>query len=210
MARPPGYDRDVVLHTVERQFRKTGYAGTSLDDISAVTGLGRGSLYGAFGDKHDLFLLVLDAYCFRTAAKVAEMLAGPDDEALDRLKEFIMFSARTVIEDDDSLGCMAGRFAIELGPSVDTEATSRINRVFKQLKATLMSCVKAAQRHGDLDPDVPPEDVACLILTLSRGFDVVARAGVSPHDLDAAARNAVALLPVKKSRAGRRAKAPAN
>lgn len=202
MARPPGYDRDVVLRTVERQFRKTGYAGTSMDDIAAVTGLGRGSLYGAFGDKHDLFVLALDGYCSRTADRVAEMLAGPDDHALDRLQAYICFAARTVAEDDDSLGCMAGRFALELEPGVDADAASRICRVFNELKATLARCVEAAQRHGDLDPDLPAEDVACLILSLSRGFDVLARGGITPGELDAAGDNATALLPLtRKGRA---------
>ncbi|MDI5904921.1 helix-turn-helix domain-containing protein, partial [Streptomyces sp. 12257] len=48
MARPRSFDPDHVLHAAERQFRTTGYNGTSVDDISAATGLGRGSLYAAF------------------------------------------------------------------------------------------------------------------------------------------------------------------
>ncbi|MGX1474226.1 UNVERIFIED_CONTAM: hypothetical protein RKD50_003034 [Streptomyces canus] len=42
MARPRSFDRDHVLHAAERQF--PGYNGTSVDDISAATDLGRGSL----------------------------------------------------------------------------------------------------------------------------------------------------------------------
>ena len=41
MARPRSFDLDHVLHAAERQFRATGYNGTSVDDISAATGLGR-------------------------------------------------------------------------------------------------------------------------------------------------------------------------
>ena len=41
MARPRSFDPDHVLHAAERQFRTTGYNGTSVDDISAATGLGR-------------------------------------------------------------------------------------------------------------------------------------------------------------------------
>ena len=48
MARPRSFDRDHVLHAAERQFRASGYNGPSVDDISAATGLGRGSLYAAF------------------------------------------------------------------------------------------------------------------------------------------------------------------
>ncbi|MFE3271251.1 TetR/AcrR family transcriptional regulator, partial [Streptomyces sp. NPDC059215] len=55
MARPTSYDREAVMAAVERQFRSGGYAGTSVDDIGRAAGLGRGSLYAAFGDKHQLF-----------------------------------------------------------------------------------------------------------------------------------------------------------
>ncbi|MFE3271256.1 TetR/AcrR family transcriptional regulator, partial [Streptomyces sp. NPDC059215] len=55
MARPTSYDREAVMTAVERQFRSGGYAGTSVDDIGRAAGLGRGSLYAAFGDKHQLF-----------------------------------------------------------------------------------------------------------------------------------------------------------
>jgi len=56
MARPRSFDRDHVLHAAERQFRTTGYNGTSVDDISAATGLGRGSLYATFDGKHGVLL----------------------------------------------------------------------------------------------------------------------------------------------------------
>ena len=56
MARPRSFDPDHVLHAAERQFRTSGYNGTSVDDISAATGLGRGSLYAAFDGKHGVLL----------------------------------------------------------------------------------------------------------------------------------------------------------
>lgn len=53
--RPRAYEPDVALAKALDLFRKDGFAGTSLDDLSAATGMNRPSLYGAFGDKraHD-------------------------------------------------------------------------------------------------------------------------------------------------------------
>ena len=39
-----------------------GYEGASLPDLMAGTGLSRGSLYKAFGDKKALLLAALDLY----------------------------------------------------------------------------------------------------------------------------------------------------
>ena len=80
MARPRSFDRDEVVHAAERQFRTTGYDGTTVDDLSTATGLGRGSLYAAFGDKHGVFLHALEGYPTRQDQAAGEALSGPDDE----------------------------------------------------------------------------------------------------------------------------------
>src|SRR4029077_15778222 len=66
MARPRKFVEDEVIAAARVQFWTHGYAATSLDDLVAVTGLGRGSLYRAFGDKHALFMRALDQYCAAT------------------------------------------------------------------------------------------------------------------------------------------------
>src|SRR3954467_12126476 len=60
--RPRAYDPQVALARAAETFWKAGYAGTSLDDLSAATGMNRPSLYAAFGDKRDLYLKTLEYY----------------------------------------------------------------------------------------------------------------------------------------------------
>jgi TetR/AcrR family transcriptional repressor of nem operon len=59
MARPRKFTEEDVVTAARDQFWSAGYAGTSLEDLTEATGLGRGSLYGAFGDKHALYLRAL-------------------------------------------------------------------------------------------------------------------------------------------------------
>src|SRR3954471_9636854 len=54
--RPPAYQPDEALGKALDLFRKGGFAATSLDDLSAATGMNRPSLYGAFGDKRELYI----------------------------------------------------------------------------------------------------------------------------------------------------------
>ena len=56
-------------------FWDAGYAGTSLDDITASTGMNRPSLYGAFGDKHALYRHTLERYRASARAGLSEALA---------------------------------------------------------------------------------------------------------------------------------------
>src|SRR5438874_7297285 len=54
--RPRAYQPDIALGRALDLFRKNGFAATSLDDLSAATGMNRPSLYGAFGDKRELYI----------------------------------------------------------------------------------------------------------------------------------------------------------
>ena len=49
--RPRAFEPETALNQAMDVFWKDGFAATSLDDLSAATGLNRPSLYGAFGDK---------------------------------------------------------------------------------------------------------------------------------------------------------------
>src|SRR5258707_14971066 len=54
--RPRAYQPEIALGKALDLFRKGGFAATSLDDLSAATGMNRPSLYGAFGAKRELYI----------------------------------------------------------------------------------------------------------------------------------------------------------
>src|SRR6185436_6859072 len=62
MPRPKSFDEDAVLEQAVQLFQERGYEGTSLADLETHLGLGRQSLYNAFGDKQTLFLKALERY----------------------------------------------------------------------------------------------------------------------------------------------------
>jgi AcrR family transcriptional regulator len=59
MGRNRSFDEGDVLAASAEVFLKTGYEGTSIDDLVTATGLHRGSIYKAFGSKRGLFLAAL-------------------------------------------------------------------------------------------------------------------------------------------------------
>jgi TetR/AcrR family transcriptional repressor of nem operon len=192
MARPRSFDPDHVLHAAERQFRTSGYNGTSVDDISAATGLGRGSLYAAFDGKHGVLL---------------QAIAGPDEGALERLHAYLLRAVHGVplaadvppAPDRAAAACFAAKMALEIGAS-DSEVKRLANDCFSVLATAVAECVRAAQRNGDIDPDADPDDLAYLLLTIIRGTDVVGAYGHSPARLTSIAESAFALLPRPRHR----------
>ncbi len=85
MPRPREFDEGAVVAAARDEFWTRGYAATSVDDLTTVTGLGKGSLYGAFGDKHGLFVRALDDYVTSAVDGVRAQLRDPTRSAYDRL-----------------------------------------------------------------------------------------------------------------------------
>src|SRR6201995_1544764 len=71
--RPRAYQPDVALGKALELFRKGGFAATSLDDLSAATGMNRPSLYGAFGDKRELYIKSYQRYRDEARAATADI-----------------------------------------------------------------------------------------------------------------------------------------
>jgi TetR/AcrR family transcriptional repressor of nem operon len=201
MARPRSFDRDHVLHAAERQFRTTGYNGTSVDDLSAATGLGRGSLYATFDGKHGVLMQAMAEY-FARLGQLPKVLAGPDDGALERLHRYLLRTIHGVplaadvppAPDRAAAACFAAKMALELGAS-DPEVQRLANDCSSTVVAAVAECLRAAQRNGDIDPDANADDLAHLLWTIIRGIDVAGACGHSPARLTSIAESAFALLP---------------
>jgi AcrR family transcriptional regulator len=198
VARPREFDEEAVLEAVSEQFWTKGYAGTSMDAIAAATGLGKGSLYGAFGGKHQLFLRIFDSYCARIAGSVAEGLTGPDDGAYARLCAHIRAAAAGIAADSIHRGCLLAKGAAELSEH-DPDVTVRSRRTLERIATILADDIRAAQRHGDLDRTADAYQVAILVLAVLRGIEALGKAGMDADRLESVAETAISLLP----RAGR-------
>jgi AcrR family transcriptional regulator len=197
MGRPRSFDTATVLQAIEEQFRATGYAGTSLDDVAAATGLGRGSIYAAFGDKHELFMCSLEAFCQRNEARFAAVLDGPDETAVSRLHGLLVGSAQ-VGDGGTEPKCMATKFAVELDEQ-DPKARERVAQSFSVLRRRVRDCVLAAQRNGDVDPSADADVLAGLIYTVTRGLQVMASAGQTADELERVAEAAFRSLPLTRT-----------
>jgi AcrR family transcriptional regulator len=187
--RPRAYDPEAALQRATDAFWKTGYSGTSLDEISAVTGMNRPSLRAAFGDKHALYLRALgDYWAFKFAAMREALEGGTLAEALMRAYDTalsIYFS-----EDGTARGCFVVGTAI-------TEAAEdlEIQRVaaegFQRLDADFEARFRLAREAGELKKDADPEALALLASATMQSIAIRARAGTSRDELRRLARKAV-------------------
>jgi TetR/AcrR family transcriptional repressor of nem operon len=193
MARPRKFIDEDVIAAAREQFWSAGYAGTSLDDLTEATGLGRGSLYGAFGDKHELFLRALDDYCGAVIAGVQADLRDNGIGGYQRLVDHLRNVANTAGAEAQR-GCLIAKSAAELG-ATDKEVLSRVRRTLQDYEGSLRAVVEQAQRDGDLEPAVAPDELALVVLTFVRGAEALRRSGFTSVKMRAVTEGFIALLP---------------
>lgn len=177
MARPRKFNEDAVLEAVREQFRSTGYAATSLDDLMTATGLGKGSLYGAFGDKQQLFLRVFEEYCTGIIADARLRLAGDDAGALDRLRAYFLANVEVIGRDTTHRGCLLAKATGELS-SVQPQVAARSLQTYRTLEDLFVTCLNQAQKNGSLKPDADTRKLGTLLLSVLRGIEALGKAGM--------------------------------
>lgn len=62
MPRIKEFRPEAALDAAVQLFWRRGYGATSMRDLLDGMGIGRGSFYDTFGDKHTLFLAALDRF----------------------------------------------------------------------------------------------------------------------------------------------------
>src|SRR6266446_9362645 len=118
--RPRSYDPDAVLDRAAQLFWANGFSATSLDDLSAAMGMGRPSIYNAFGDKEALFLRALERYRDTTGSSPLRAMDGKDSIS-DALNAFFRQIVEYTTADRSHLGCLLGSVA----PVTDLPAVRR-------------------------------------------------------------------------------------
>ncbi len=194
MPRPRKFDEAEVIAAARDEFWTRGYGATSVDDLTAATGLGKGSLYGAFGDKHGLLMLALDDYIATSLDSVHGQLHDSRYRARERLIRHIRWQANAVAADKSGRGCMMARTAAELG-STDDAVEDKVERAYTIWRGELADNIAEAQRDGDIDPKVDPQALAGALLSFMRGVEALHAGGVKPAQLKRAAEAMIALIP---------------
>ena len=194
MARPRTFDERRVLELARDRFWETGYAGTRMDEIAEASGLGKGSLYGAFGSKSELFHRVFDERCTAIVERAKQSLTGPDEDAFTRLSSYVQLVAMDTAADTQHRGCLLAKGTAELAQH-DPTVAARSAEAMRALLALLQSEIAAAQRNRDIDDTADPERLAALLLTVLRGMEAVGKAGMDAQTLHGLADTALAVLP---------------
>lgn len=189
--RPRSFDRDAALDRAIRLFWRRGYEATSVRDLTEELGIGAPSLYGAFGDKRQLFLEALRVYDENYGGFIDRALT---DEPTARRAAARMFAEAPKLYTRRNLpaGCL-----IANGDASDTnrEIAEHLRKLRDSKVAALAARIRADVSAGELPADTDAQALSRYTMTALRGIAQGARDGVPRTELDRVAEIALRAWP---------------
>jgi TetR/AcrR family transcriptional repressor of nem operon len=173
MARTREYDGETVLAKAGELFWRQGYEVVSIQDLEAATGLGRGSLYNAFGDKEGLFIAALDHYVERYGAAPFRHLAGADvRQGIRRLLEAII--AR-MGDPANPRGCLLTNTSLAFGTGsnrIDAHVAGKI----ETMEVLIEQAIARARSEGQIPASASPKQLARFYSAVAQSLGVMHKA----------------------------------
>lgn len=184
--RPRSFDPDEALGRATERFRTHGFAGTSLDDLSAATGLARPSLAAAFGDKRALYVAAIERLTARVERQLLRL--GEARLPLRELVERILIGSigLYLTGSDGPEGCLIINTAATQAAS-DPQVREKVTAFLAVEDGRIAELLAAA---GSSSPEAQGRLVASVLHSLS----VRARGGASREELERVAGDCIDLI----------------
>jgi TetR/AcrR family transcriptional repressor of nem operon len=177
MAGVKQFDRNEVLDRAMAAFWTRGYEATSIDDLVEATGIGRGSLYGTFGDKRQLFLAALDRYWNTVGMEMFAELSDPDARhAIERMFDALI---RRASNPKFPRGCLFTNTSLEC-PTGGDEIARKIAENMGQQETAIYEVLRKAQADGTLSQTQDARALARFFLGVAWGINAVNKSVADP------------------------------
>ena len=187
MARPRTFNEAMVLAKARDHFWTHGYSATSIQGLEAVTGLNRSSLYQAFGDKKQLFLLILKNYQQGHQERMANLAASS--------KTFLEFS-QTLLNDillnhevgEYPKGCLMINTAMELA-----ECDPEMKAVVESNREAFVQCILPLA-STDRSLSMPPREACLYLFGVLAGTHALTQTGLDRQSLQNYIQSSLSVL----------------
>jgi TetR/AcrR family transcriptional regulator, transcriptional repressor for nem operon len=182
------FDEQEVIAIALDVFWRKGLHDATMQDLAAATGVQRGSLYNAYGDKEAIFLRAFDRYAERFLEAAGNALARGDAAA--RLRNFLDLIVVNMTSGSPARGCLTTRTALDAAIS-SAAVRQRVQGLLGRLEQLVGEAIVSASGRR---PAIDANRLARVVVTYTRGLAVMERAGYGRKQLKEAAATFVDTL----------------
>lgn len=197
VGRHRSFDTEEVLETVMKVFWRNGFAGTSMSDLTGATGLTKPSLYGAYGNKEELFRQSLLRYIEARRDNAGSALRAPNSNLKDRIANYLRASVQGATDPNAPGGCFLMASTCEANSeAMPAKARQTINEINAAGKSAIAEFLLEEQAKGHLAGAASPELLADYLLVLQAGLVSMAQKGADLAELERLIDHAISTLPL--------------
>ena len=164
--------RDRIVRAGLDLFHRMGFNGSSVEDITDLAAVPKGSFYNHFKSKEDLALEVIDRYIEQSPHAVLSDTGMPP---LKRLRAYFSALGQQFVDSGYKRGCLLANFSSELADH-SGPVRRRLESAFDDWVKRLAGVIKEAQKAGEVDSKLKPEQLAGVLLSAFEGALLRARA----------------------------------
>ena len=173
MARQCEFDSEQVLDKAMHLFWKKGYNATSMAELEKGMGINKFSIYNSFGNKHQLFLAVLNHYAEKKLGQMLDLLnASP--RGLAAIERVLDLLETIVSESSEQAGCLMLSSGTELSLH-DADVSNKVRRVNRYLEDAFYQALLDAQKKGEISAHLDLKDYSRFLVSLYQGMMTVAK-----------------------------------
>ena len=176
IGRPTEFDREEALNKAMGLFWRNGYEATGLSDLTNEMGIGRQSLYNAFGDKHSLFVEALKHYACQNSQPLIDTLRAPGS-GVKNIRQ-VLEGAVSQLTSGNCCGCLLTNATVELAPH-DDEVAQVVRSTINRVEAAFKNALDCAVEAGEIPADTDSKAMAKFLNNTLQGMVVLGKASAS-------------------------------
>lgn len=173
--------RQLIIEKTASLFNKNGYAGTSLSDITAATGLTKGSIYGNFKNKEEVVIAVFKHSSGELSKKVDEAISA-ENKAYHQLIAFIDFYRNNWFSIFEKGGCPLLNSATEADDAMPFMKTT-VQLSFVHWANKVAKIIESGIEKKEFNKEINPKDYANTFIMLIEGGILLSKMANKPDNL---------------------------
>lgn len=191
MARPREFDTNIVLNKLVDVFWTKGFDQTSFCDLERATGLKKGSLFAAFGDKEEIFCRALERY-YEERCKELATLECTETSPQELIRRWLNQVFERATCNRVRRGCFLVNTFIGMGPK-NRRCRNLVAAHRERVEGVLAKLLQRGVETSEFAPTLDVSAAARFLLCVVTGVHALSRSLDSDREMQESTRQIIDL-----------------
>lgn len=170
------FDEKNALDNAMKVFWAKGFTGASLTDLTKSMGINKPSMYAAFGNKEQMFILALNNYVDHYLSHHLPYLQQSGKNTQQQLIDYLTAIVDMLTSKETPKGCFLSLCIAEsVSEDWPQQAQAAVDELKNMAEKLLIEFFIRQKSQGDFDQD--PQQMAQFMVAVIHGLAALSRAG---------------------------------